>query len=75
MTRRGWAGVGVYWGVRAALVLAAGYVVVGAAFCAATLHVGRCVGPAPRGAVTVSISAADDARLDAWWMRPARSTA
>jgi dipeptidyl aminopeptidase/acylaminoacyl peptidase len=47
------------------------FFLVGALFCAATLHVPRRLGPAPMGAATVSVIARDKANLTAWWLRPA----
>ncbi len=42
----------------------------GAVFCAATLHVPRKVRRTPPNAVVVSVIASDNARLSAWWLRP-----
>lgn len=53
-----------------ALEVLAALVAVDAVFCRATLHVHRRLGPRPPQAVTVSIRAADQARLDAWWLQP-----
>lgn len=46
-------------------------VVIVATFCHATLQVPRRLGAAPPNAKTVTISAADQAHLDAWWLEPA----
>jgi len=42
----------------------------GAVFCMATLHVPRKLGRTPPDATEVSIVAADNATLRAWWLRP-----
>jgi cephalosporin-C deacetylase-like acetyl esterase len=47
------------------------FVAVGAAFCAATLHVTRRVGATPPNALNVEVVANDNVRLVAWWLRPA----
>jgi hypothetical protein len=47
------------------------FVVVGAGFCAATLHVPRRVGAAPPNAVNVEVVANDKVKLRAWWLQPA----
>jgi len=49
------------------------FVLAGAVFCQATLHVPRRIGPAPPNAETVSITAQDKATLRAWWLRPSRA--
>lgn len=43
--------------------------VVGAGFCAATLHVPRRVGPAPRNTAKVELAAKDKTKLAGWWIR------
>jgi alpha-beta hydrolase superfamily lysophospholipase len=48
------------------------FFLVGAVFCQATLHVPRRLGPTPPNAVTVSVVAADKAKLSAWWLRPSK---
>jgi dipeptidyl aminopeptidase/acylaminoacyl peptidase len=58
-----------------AAVIAVGslcFLLVGAAFCGATLHVPRRLGPAPANATTVSLITSDKVNLSAWWLRPAR---
>ena len=46
-------------------------VIVGAVFCAATLHVARRVGAPPPNATDVEVVANDKVHLKAWWLRPA----
>lgn len=50
------------------------FLVIGAGFCAATLHVAHRTGPAPAGAVRVEVLAPDKAKLIAWWFRPTAPT-
>jgi dienelactone hydrolase len=49
------------------------FFVTGAAFCMATLHVPRTLGQTPPNATEVSIVAADQSTLRAWWLRPSKS--
>jgi len=46
------------------------FIIVGAGFCAATLHVPRHVTPTPSNAVVVEVLASDKAKLSAWWLHP-----
>ena len=58
--------------VEAIVVGLLGFSVMGAVFCRATMQVPRRVGRTPADATTVSIAAADQAKLSAWWIRAAR---
>lgn len=49
------------------------YLGVGAAFCAATLHVPRVTHPRPFGATNVVVRARDGVSLRAWWLEPGKS--
>jgi fermentation-respiration switch protein FrsA (DUF1100 family) len=59
----------------AALIIggALSFFLTGAVFCMATLHVPRTLAPTPPNATEVSIVAADQATLRAWWLRPSKS--
>jgi fermentation-respiration switch protein FrsA (DUF1100 family) len=46
------------------------FLLIGAAFCSATLHVHKTQSPAPPNAATVSLVAGDTANLSAWWLAP-----
>jgi fermentation-respiration switch protein FrsA (DUF1100 family) len=60
-------------GIAAAIAVGLlGFGFMGAGFCRATMQVPRRVGRAPRDATTVSITAADQAKLSAWWIRAPR---
>lgn len=59
----------------ALLAFPLGFLIVGAAFCAVTLHVQRRTGPKPAGAVATQITARDHAALKAWWLRPSLPSA
>jgi hypothetical protein len=48
------------------------FVLMGAVFCAATLHVAHVPTPAPPGAETVTITASDATHLSAWWLKPSQ---
>jgi dipeptidyl aminopeptidase/acylaminoacyl peptidase len=48
------------------------FLLAGATFCAATLHVPRKLGPTPANVLTVSVIGRDGADLSAWWLRPAK---
>ncbi len=45
------------------------FTAIGAAFCAATLHVPRNLSNAPQGAITIALAARDGVTLSAWWLR------
>src|ERR1700733_3838666 len=47
------------------------FFLVGAVFCAATLHVSKRLGRTPLNAETVSVFTNDKVNLSAWWLRPA----
>jgi dipeptidyl aminopeptidase/acylaminoacyl peptidase len=57
--------------VAAILAGALCFIVVGAGFCAVTLHVKRLVAAAPANTATVELLANDNVRLSGWWLRPA----
>jgi dipeptidyl aminopeptidase/acylaminoacyl peptidase len=48
------------------------FLLVGATFCAATLHVPRKLGSTPANVLTVSVIAHDGMHLSGWWLRPAK---